>query len=118
MQELTTERDRFIEAIAYGTGVTRVLVSGVEKREKDIEELTRRMFEAQALVQPLLIPRAPAVEDYITGPVSMFEDDFAQNKQFVDKVLEGILVSGCYRRQWRPYVDEFRTAVVQLAGAA
>jgi hypothetical protein len=33
-----------------------------------------------------------SVEDYITGPASMFEDDFARNKQLVDKVLEGIFV--------------------------
>jgi hypothetical protein len=33
-----------------------------------------------------------AVEDYLTGPASLFEDDFNRNKQLVEKVLEGTFV--------------------------
>ncbi len=91
-QKLAAERDRLVEAISYGTGAVKVLVGEVEKREKDIQELTTRIREAETLVQPLLIPRPPAVEDYLVGPASLFDDDFTRNKQLMERVLEGIFV--------------------------
>lgn len=90
--KLVEERDRFVEAIGIGTGATKVLVAQIEKREKEIEELAKRISEAEVLVQPLLLPRPAAVHDYIAGPASLFENDLAHDKEFLSRVLEGIFV--------------------------
>ncbi len=70
----------------------KILVSEIEKREKELEELQGRIAEAEALVTPLLIPRAAAVKDYIAGSASLFENDSARDKEFLERVLEGIFV--------------------------
>ena len=90
--KLTEERDRFVEAIGHGAGAVKILVAEIEKREKEMEELQGRIAEAEALVTPLLIPRAAAVKDYVAGSASLFENDSARDKEFLERVLEGIFV--------------------------
>jgi hypothetical protein len=38
------------------------------------------------------MPRAPAVEEYLVGSASLFQDDFARDRALVERVLDSILV--------------------------
>jgi hypothetical protein len=49
-------------------------------------------LEAEAHIQPLLMPRAPAVADYLTGNASLFQDDMARDRAPLEQVLDCILV--------------------------
>ena len=91
-QKLAEERDRFVEAIGFGSGSTKILVAEVEKRVQEIEALAARIVEAETLVAPLLFPRLAAAQDYIAGSASLFAGDLARDKQFLTRVLEGISV--------------------------
>jgi site-specific DNA recombinase len=86
------ERDRLVSAIAMGTGAARALVAEVEKRESELSALAARIAEAEALVQPLLRPRAGSVADYKSGSATLFTGDFTRDRDLLERVLDGVLV--------------------------
>jgi hypothetical protein len=81
-----------VQAIALGTGAAKILVAEVEKRVAEIEEITGRIASAEAALQPLLFPRPAAIADYLSGNASLFEEDYARNRQLLDRVINHILV--------------------------
>ncbi len=91
-QAATEERDRLVKAIALGTGAAEVLVAELEKRVQELQELERSIAEAESRVQPLLLPRPLAVQDYVSGTASVFEGDFGRDRKFLETVIDGILV--------------------------
>jgi hypothetical protein len=99
------ERERLVAAIALGKGTSRKLVAEVEKREQEIEELRSRIEEAEASVQPLLLPRRVAVTDCISGSTSRFTGGFNHDRQLVERRIDTILVD-----PERSLVVQFREA--------
>ncbi len=91
-ERVTEELARLTEAIALGGGAPKTLLTAIQEREQELEEVGTKIVEAEANVQPLLMPRAPAVEDYLTGSASLFEDDMARNRALLEQVLDCILV--------------------------
>jgi len=89
---LEEERDRLIQAIALGTGAAKILVAEVDKRVVEIEEISGRITSSEAALQPLLIPRPAALADYLSGNASLFKEDYAQSRQFVERVIDHVLV--------------------------
>jgi hypothetical protein len=55
-------------------------------------ELAKKITEAEALVQPLLLPRAATVANYKTGNASIFTGDYTTDRHFLEKVVEAIVV--------------------------
>jgi hypothetical protein len=86
------ERDRLVAAIALVTGAAKILVAEVEKRESEAEALVSRIAEAEALVQPLLVPRSSTVYDYTTGSARLFTGDHPRDREFLGRVIENMLV--------------------------
>jgi hypothetical protein len=91
-ERLNGEVQRLTEAIAHGAGSPKALVDAIREREAELEQLASRIAEAECNIQPLLMPRAPAVEEYLVGSASLFQDDFARDRALMERVLDSILV--------------------------
>lgn len=90
--EVEKERDRFVDAIGRGKGTVDALLKALSDRQAEMADLDRRIEEAEALVQPLLLPRPRAIQDFVSGRVSVFAGDFTLDKEFLSRVLDAILV--------------------------
>ncbi|MDH5675098.1 MAG: hypothetical protein OEZ06_23410, partial [Myxococcales bacterium] len=90
--QLESERARLVEAVKLGGGELKVLVDEMKRVEGDLTALEEQIAVAQARLQPLLLPNAKAVEDFVVGRDSIFEGDQARDRQFLERVLEGIFV--------------------------
>jgi hypothetical protein len=81
-------------AIAQGKGSSEMIVEKIRHHEKTLVELDTRIANANALIEPLVVPAAASkLADYVTGSASIFrEDDHARNRTLVERVLDKILV--------------------------
>jgi hypothetical protein len=91
-QVLEQQRGHLIEAIKFGTGAAKLLVGELDKCVHEMTDLAKKITEAEALVQPLLLPRAATVANYKTGTASIFTGDYATDRHFLEKVIEAIVV--------------------------
>ena len=100
---LKEEVQRLVAAVAAGQGAAKALVSAIEKKEQELEGLTKKIADASLLVQPLLLPRQAAATDYLTGSASLFTGDFTHDRKFLEHVVDKILVyeSGALVVQFR-----------------
>jgi hypothetical protein len=89
---LTDEVERLVAAVAAGKGAPKALVEAIDKKETELQELTRKIAEASALVQPLLLPKQTAVADYVAGSASLFTGDFAHDRKFLEHAVDKVLV--------------------------
>jgi len=83
-----------VDAIAQGTSgtTTAILVAEIEKREQDLQEVAGHILEAEARVQPLLLPKPAAVEDYLVGSATLFDGEFQRERELLEQVLDGIYI--------------------------
>jgi site-specific DNA recombinase len=91
-REAENEQERLVAAVALGTGAAEILVREVERRASEIAELDKKIEEAEALVQPLLLPHPAAVRDYVTGSASLFHGDVSEDQEFLRGIIEGIYI--------------------------
>ncbi len=100
---LTEEVERLVTAVAAGKGAPRALVDAIEKKEKELQELTRKIAESSALVRPLMLPKREVVADYVAGGASLFTGDFVRDRKFLEHVIDKVLVyeSGALVVQFR-----------------
>ncbi len=78
-----------MDAIAQGTSgtTTAILVAEIEKREQDLQEVAGHILEAEARVQPLLLPKPAAVEDYLVGSATLFDGEFQRERELLEQVV-------------------------------
>jgi hypothetical protein len=90
---IAQEAARLVDAIAQGTGAAAMIVAKVQRHEQKLVELEARISDAEALIQPLLVPTtATKLADYVTGSATIFLDEYARNRALVERVLDKILV--------------------------
>lgn len=78
-------------AIAEGHGST-TLATMLVAREKEIGELEGKARDARDLLAPLLLPSQRAVHDFVTGHASFFDAEWLYQREFIERVVERIVV--------------------------
>ena len=89
---LEEERGRLVSAIALGKGVAKTLVGELEKREKELEEISARIAEGEGRVLPVLVPSIARLKDFVTGAAKLFTGDFDSDRKLLVETISGILV--------------------------
>ena len=84
-------------------GTAKSLVGAIEKKEHELEDLTKKITDASMLMQPLLLPKQSTAVDYMTGGASLFTGDFTHDRKFLEHVVDKVLVyeSGALVVQFR-----------------
>ena len=89
---LEEERDRLASAIALGKGAPKTLVTELQKREQELEEVSARIAEGEARVLPVLVPSIARVRDFVTGAAKLFTGDFDSDRKLLVETISGVLV--------------------------
>lgn len=91
---LVAERDRFVDAIGAGGGAVAILVAKLKEREQQLAEAEAQIADAERTLQPLLLPTLISTEAFDTGEQSFFDGEYLHDREFIERVVESILVYG------------------------
>lgn len=82
---------RLVAAIESG-GVSATVMQAIQRREKEVEDLTQALDRARPQVQPKIEPLV-GVQDSVSGPKSLFDGTIEHDKALVEQALERIEVA-------------------------
>lgn len=64
----------------------------LEKREKELEEVSARIADAEERVLPVLVPSIARVKDFVTGDFALFTGDFDNDRKLLEQTVSCIMV--------------------------
>ncbi|MDD9971737.1 MAG: recombinase family protein [Myxococcales bacterium] len=91
-KEVEAGRRRLVEAVKAGGQDIGILVAELKQSEAEVAKLHGQIAAAEAEIQPLLLPNVKTVDDFVVGRDSIFDGDDAHDREFLNRVIEGIFV--------------------------
>jgi len=92
-KKVPAECENLLEAIATSPKAKlATLTQAIEAREKELERLEGQIHDAQALVEPLLMPKLATVAGHLAGRASIFTGDLVADRAVLARFMERIVV--------------------------
>jgi site-specific DNA recombinase len=91
LADLRSQQANLVAAIKMGRSLS-TLVEELGSVETQILSVEKQIEDAEAMLKPILIPRALAVADYLTGDASLFSGGRDKDRVLIETVIEAVVI--------------------------